>query len=149
MNRAEWQQIAEERLLAADALLVVSQNAAAAGHPAVWASAYYLVGYAIECGLKSCVLAHVERTGVIFEDKKYSEKCWTHNPEELVSLAGLKPDLDAAKAATPAFAANWQIVSEWSEVSRYQMKTQPDAEALYNAIVHPVVGVMQWIRARW
>ena len=140
MNRADWKQIAEEKLFAADALLAASQ----------WTSAYYLAGYAIECGLKSCVLARLAGfPEVIFEDKMYSKNCWTHNIEDLVDLAGLKPDRDIAKAAAPALAINWATVGEWREVSRYEMKTQPEAQGLYNAIIDPVSGVMQWIRARW
>ena len=131
--------MAEEKLLAADALIGAAQ----------WASAYYLAGYAIECGLKSCILAYVEASGAIFEDKKYSEKCWTHNFDVLVDLAGLKPDLGVATAATPALGANWAIASQWSEAARYKMNTQPEARTLYNAINDPVSGVMQWIRAHW
>lgn len=143
MNRVDWQQIAEEKLLAANALLAASQ----------WPSAYYLAGYAIECGLKSCILARLAGSPeVIFEEnrgKRYSEKCWTHNIEDLVDLAGLKPDRDTAVVAAPALATNWAIVSKWSEAARYQMKTQLESQALYNAITDPTTGVMQWIRARW
>lgn len=87
MTRADWQQIAEERLLAVQTLL-------AGQH---WPSAYYLSGY----------------------------------------------------TANPGLGQNWQLVKDWSEKSRYQMKTQADAEALYLAIANSANGVMQWIRARW
>ena len=60
--------------------------------------AYYLAGYAAECGLKACIMAHVEATGAIFQDKKFSEKCWTHDLEELLKLANLKTTLDADTA---------------------------------------------------
>lgn len=140
MNRADWQQMAEEKLLAADALLAASQ----------WASAYYLAGYAVECGLKSCVLKRLSGfPEVIFEDKMYSKNCWTHNIEDLLDLAGLKSDRNAAIGAAPPLAANWAIVSKWSEATRYQMKTQPEAQALCNAITDPATGVMEWIKARW
>ncbi len=143
MNRADWQQIAEEKLFAADALLAASQ----------WPAAYYLAGYALECGLKSCVLVRLAGSPeLIFENKKnkkYSENCWTHIIENLVDLAGLKPDRDAAIAADPALAMNWAIVKDWNEETRYQLKTQPEAQTLYDAITDPVNGVMQWIRARW
>ena len=71
--------LAEERALEVQVLL-------AAGH---WSGAYFLVGYAAECGLKACVLAYVEATGAIFTDREYSEKCWTHDLEYLAKLAGL------------------------------------------------------------
>jgi HEPN domain-containing protein len=69
VNRAELQRLANERIADAKALLAARR----------WSAAYYLAGYAVECGLKACVLAFVERTGVIFEDRKYAEKCWTHD----------------------------------------------------------------------
>ena len=49
MTRADWQQIAEERLLAVQALMAAHN----------WASAYYMAGYAVESGLKSCILVRV------------------------------------------------------------------------------------------
>jgi hypothetical protein len=143
VNRADWQETAEEKLLAVDALLAASQ----------WASAYYLAGYAIECGLKSCVLARLAGfPEVIFDvkvGKTFSKDCWTHDVEALVGLAGLKPELDAAIAGAPALAAHWQVVAEWNEVTRYQRKTELEAQKLYNAIADPVNGVMQWIKSHW
>jgi hypothetical protein len=67
LTRTDLQQLADARIAEANALL-------AAG---LWDGAYYLAGYAVECALKACIMAYVERTGVIFEDKKFSEKCWT------------------------------------------------------------------------
>ena len=80
MNRAQWQRLAQERASDAEILLNGGQ----------WAGAYYLAGYAVECGLKSCVLAFVENNpDIVFRDKKYSEKCWTHDIGNLVALADL------------------------------------------------------------
>ena len=139
MNRVHWQSLAEERVLAAQALLAAQQ----------WSSAYYLAGYAVEFGLKSCILVHVEATGVIFKEKKYSEQCWSHDVAELVSLAGLEAQLDAEMAANFAFRDNWLIVKAWNEKSRYDMQTQTKAEELYIAITDATKGVMPWIRSRW
>ena len=82
-TRAEWQQLAEDRILDAQAHLA----------PAVarWSAAYYLVGYAVECGLKSCVVARVAaHPEVIYEDKKFSLDAWTHDFDRLILVAGLK-----------------------------------------------------------
>jgi HEPN domain-containing protein len=81
VNRLEWQQLAERWLVDAKCLLD--------GHR--WDAAYYVAGYAVECGLKSCVLARVVATPeVIFRDKKFSEKCWTHSLLDLVKQADLE-----------------------------------------------------------
>ena len=139
MSRAELQQFAEDRILDAQALLAAQR----------WSGAYYLAGYAVECGLKSCVLAHVERTGVIFVDRKFAEKCWTHDFEDLVKLAELIGVLGLAIAANPILEDNWKTVTKWDEVSRYQQKTQLQAQKLFDAVNDPTNGVLQWIRVHW
>jgi hypothetical protein len=142
ITRAEWQQLAEGRILDAQAHL----------NPAVgrWSAAYYLVGYAVECGLKSCVLAYVQaHPEVIYGKKTFSMDAWTHDIEKLVMLAQLKTDRDADAAANPALFTSWQRVKDWTEESRYDQKTQAEAELLFDAVTNPIDGVMQWIRLRW
>ena len=139
MNRAELQQLATERIEDARTLLAASQ----------WPGAYYLAGYAVECALKSCVLAYIERTGIIFEDKKYAEKCWTHDIEDLVRQAGLTVERDKAAGANLSLGRNWAIAKDWSESSRYRMSTQLQAERLFTAITDPTDGVLQWLKMFW
>lgn len=138
MNRAHWQALAEERLRAAQALLAAQQ----------WSSAYYLAGYAVEFGLKSCILLHVEKTGIIFKEKKFSEFCWTHRVEELIKLADLEDSQKTDNATNPILEKNWLVVRDWDERSRYAIKTQGDAEKLYDAITDNANGVMAAVRSR-
>jgi hypothetical protein len=115
-----------------------------------WSAAYYLVGYAVECGLKSCILARIAaHPEVIFEDKRFSQDAWSHDIENLVRVAGLEADHEAAILASAAFHNNWQTARDWNERSRYARKTQGDAQQLFDAITDAAAGVMQWIRARW
>jgi hypothetical protein len=139
VNRAEWQQLARDRIREAKALLAAK----------LWGGAYYLAGYVVECGLKSCILAYVERTGAIFEDRRYAEKCWTHDLEELVSLASLEKSLGLAIAANPALKQNWLIVTDWSELSRYRRTPHHKAKRLYRAITDKPDGMMPWITNHW
>ena len=140
MNRAHWQALAEERIVAAQALLAAQQ----------WSSAYYLAGYAVECGLKSCILVHLAANpSVIFEEKRFSEKCWSHNIDGLVNLADIETARDADIAANPVRGQSWLAISEWNETSRYEFKTQVEAWELFNAITDNANGVMPWIRLRW
>jgi HEPN domain-containing protein len=53
LSRTELQQLAEIRIAEANVLLANG----------MWDGTYYLAGYAVECGLKACIMAHVERTG--------------------------------------------------------------------------------------
>lgn len=139
-TRAQWQQLAEDRVLDAQAL-------AAAGR---WSGAFYLIGYAVECGLKACVLARVGASPeVVYQDRKFSNDAWTHDIERLVLLANLKAVRDADAAASAPLYHNWQRVKDWSEEARYHQNGQPDAQSLLDAVTDPTDGVMQWIRVRW
>lgn len=109
MNKLKWQQLAERWLVDAKCLLDGRS----------WSAAYYLAGYAVECGLKACVLARVgARPEVIFEDKKFSEKCWTHSVLELVKQANLEPIRAADAVANPALGKNWLVVKDWNDTRR-------------------------------
>jgi hypothetical protein len=141
-TRAEWQQLADDRILDARAHLVAGVDR--------WSGAYYLIGYAVECGLKSCVLARVAaHPEIIYQDRQFSNSAWTHDLESLLIVADLKVARDAEAVVNVALYTNWQQVKQWNEKSRYQRKTQADAQRLFNAVTDPINGVMQWIRARW
>ena len=139
MNRMELRQLAEDRMSDAANLLAGQR----------WSGAYYLSGYAVECGLKACIMAHVEKTGAIFVDKKFGEKCWTHDLRALRELANLDSAYVASIVANPLLLSNWSITNAWEETSRYKQKNQAEAESLYNAIADTQNGVLTWIRLHW
>lgn len=139
MNRTALQQLAESRILEAKVLLAAQ----------LWSGAYHLAGYCVECALKSCVLVRIERDGVIFEDKKFSEQCWTHDLIRLVKLAALDTARDADAVLNPARWQNWLTVQGWNEESRYHPWTRQDAERIVNAIDDPADGVLPWIKNHW
>jgi hypothetical protein len=140
VDRADFQRLANERIADARALLAARR----------WAAAYYLAGYAVECGLKACILRRLATAAdVVFEDRRYSEKCWTHNLAQLLDLAGLTAALAADAAADPALQNYWDTVKDWNESSRYARKTKADAEVLFDAITDKKHGVLSWIKARW
>lgn len=132
--------MAEERVLDAAALLAGGR----------WSFAYYVAGYAVECALKSCVLARMIYTGGVFRDRKFSEWCWTHDFADLVKLAGLTDELNGelSRPGNP-FAAHWGLTAQWRETSRYEVKTQAEARALFEAITADPDGVLKWIRNFW
>ncbi len=139
MNRAEARQFADARVVDAKALLDAGR----------WHAAYYLVGYAVECGLKACVLAYVDHTGIIFQDKKFAEKCFTHDLEALVKAADLEITRGLDIQANADLGINWQIVKDWSVDTRYQDKSELDAKRLYQAVTDIANGVLPWIKNYW
>ena len=86
MNQAQLQQMAEERLKDAQTLIDGSR----------WEFSYDAAGYAVECALKSCILARMIYTAWVFEDKWVAKDCLTHEFGKLVSLAGLTDQLNEA-----------------------------------------------------
>ncbi len=139
VNRADLQPLSDERIEDATALLAASG----------WSGAYYLAGYALECALKSCVLAYVERTGIIFEDKRFAEKCWTHDLETLVKQADLIAERGRATAANTQLGDNWLLAKDWSEKTRYRLTSQQQAEELFDALTDNPDGVLQWVKNHW
>jgi HEPN domain-containing protein len=137
VNRAKLQRLAQERISDAKVLL-------AARH---WSAAYYLAGYAVECALKACIAKLMKSEE--FPDKTFAEKCWTHNLPQLLGLAGLKDELDAATQAESEFADNWNTVTQWTESSRYARTPKADPEDLYAAIAENRRGVLIWLKQRW
>jgi HEPN domain-containing protein len=137
LNRAELQQLARDRILDAKALLAARR----------WTAAYYLAGYAVECALKACIAKLMKSEE--FPDKNFAEKCWTHDIERLLALAGLKDDRDVDTTADQELSDNWAVVADWRESSRYARKTKAKALELYTAITDSRHGVLSWIKSSW
>ena len=86
---------------------------------------------------------------IVFRERKYIEKCWTHDIGTLVDASGLEAIRLADANANPALGVNWGFVQKWSEKTRYQFTPEQEARTLYDAVTHAVNGVLPWIRNRW
>jgi hypothetical protein len=131
LNRVELQQLAEERIRDADALIKAGQ----------WSGAYYLAGYAVECGLKACIAKLTNLHD--FPDKDLAVKCYTHNIETLVVVSGLRSQRDSDSTNNAALDVNWATVMDWNENSRYQRWTESEARKLFAAVTDATNGVLQ------
>jgi len=139
VNRNELKQLASDRI--EDSRILLENRR--------WSAGYYLIGYAVEIALKACMLKFVEETGVIFADKRFAEKCWTHKFDDLLKQANLEPQYRKERDANAAFASFWSIASLWTESCRYDQKSEADARALYDAITNDSDGVFKWITHHW
>jgi len=137
MNRTDLQNLAEERVGDGELLLANGR----------YGAAYYIVGYAVECGLKACI-AKLTRAED-FYDKTLARNIFKHDLIELANYARLSAVFSQAGIKDPVFAADWAQVNSWSEESRYEAHTQQEAEQLIAAVRDPVHGVMQCIRQYW
>lgn len=142
MNRKQLQSLAKTRLKDAKALLGRKR----------WSAAYYLAGYVVECGLKSCILRHLDVTGLLFRDRAYLKKladCWTHDFASLINLAGLDVELGRAIGSDTVFKVHWDVVVKWRETSRYEDHDEGEVRRLIEAIEDREHGVLQWIQSHW
>jgi hypothetical protein len=113
-----------------------------------YAAAYYLAGYAVECGLKACIAKQFKLYE--FPPPNTSNTLYIHRLADLAThdkLAGL---LDFQKQSVPGFESNWTVVAGWTERSRYKHDwSREQAEKLIAAITQETAGVMEWIRQLW
>jgi HEPN domain-containing protein len=137
VNRTELQWLANQRIREARSLLDAQR----------WSGAYYLAGYAVECALKACIAKRMQAEE--FPDKSFADKCWTHNLAQLLVVAELKADFDAALQTDTDLRDNWDIVKAWTEASRYARKKRAAAQDLYDAITDRKHGVLSWLKPYW
>lgn len=137
MNRAQFQQLADERVLDAEALLNAQR----------WSAAYYLAGYAVECALKACIAKLTNLHD--YPDKEFVNQCYTHRIDRLIALSGLAPQFTIDAAADPLLDDNWQVAKRWDEQARYLQWPEPQARELFLAVSDTNHGVLPCIRGRW
>lgn len=138
-TRLEFQELALRRL--ADAKVSLD-----AGR---WAAAYYLCGYAVECGLKASICRRRMKGG-LFPDRDFATSVYTHNLDALVRLANLTVARDNWTRAHRAFGERWGVVARWKEESRYAVSiSESEARALYEALTAPKLGVLTWLKKHW
>lgn len=112
-----------------------------------YSGSYYLAGYGVECALKACIAKKTRRSE--FPDLETVKRSYQHIPEGLVSAAGLKIDLENKISQDRHFAARWAIVAQWKPESRYEIKSQREAEGFLEAITDGGKGVLRWIEQYW
>jgi HEPN domain-containing protein len=137
VNRAQFQKLAKLRIREANALLKVR----------MFDGAYYLAGYAVECGLKSCIAKLTKRHD--FPDKDLARNSYTHDFSQLIRTAELGDRFRIDLDQDLQFAANWTIVKDRKEDSRYATWTSARAKALIEAITETDHGVLPWIERQW
>ena len=138
MDRSDFQRLADVRIDEASVLFAQGK----------YDGAYYLAGYAVECGLKACI-ARLTSQDDYPPKPKFIHDYYSHEIEKLLKTAGLTAQRDADAAADPVLDANWDIVKDWTEESRYDRKTQAQTQVLIAAITDAAHGVLPWIKRRW
>ena len=138
MDRTILQQLAELRLKDAEALLVAGQ----------WDAAYYLLGYCIECALKACVAKQFRLHEV--PDKELVISFYTHRLDKLLTISGVKSEMENHARTDSSFEIKWNTVRDWSETKRYEVGiTEAFARGMYDAVTNTASGVLPWLKTQW
>lgn len=137
MDRKELQELSKIRLKEATALLELE----------MFDGAYYLAGYAVECGLKACIAKETRRGE--FLDRRKVELSHSHNLLQLIKVAGLEEKCSVRAGQDAAFRSNWGYVQLWSEQSRYRRHRPESARVLLAAVSDRRHGVIPWIKQQW
>lgn len=111
-----------------------------------YAGAYYLAGYAAECALKSCIAKNLPKQRFPPRRGKPAKRYYQHDINALRDVAGLGAALTQASQAVQA---NWAIVKDWSEQTRYLVNTEKQARDLYRALTARNDGVLWWMQKHW
>lgn len=136
-DRAALRQLAEERLAEARALLAAGRGS----------GAYYLAGYAIESALKAKIASGFRAEAI--PRLSLVRDIYTHDLAKLLSLAGLKDELEAEMETNAHLKECWTTVAAWSEQARYEIWTPEAAEAMVDAVEDGEEGLLPWLRNRW
>jgi HEPN domain-containing protein len=133
LTRADLQRLVLKRLEDAEILFKAER----------FDASFYLAGYAVECALKACIAKRTQQYE--FPDKPFATRVYTHNLDTLLEVSELRAEL----AKDDAFKANWNVVREWSEDSRYSEYDQLRADNMLRAISSSSSGVLQCIQKYW
>ena len=112
-----------------------------------WSGAYYLSGYAIECGLKACAARTFSAHTI--PDFKTVRELYSHKFDSLLNVAGLAQVFQADRQADQTLEVNWAIAKDWDSIKRYEFQTQAEAEDILAAISNQRHGIMKWVRSKW
>jgi len=136
--RDDLQKLAEMRL--EDARCLLRQGR--------YSGAYYLCGYAVECGLKACIAKQTKEFDFPPE-RKVIDAIYTHDLTKLIKSAGFAKTFNEDLNKDKKLASYWSVLKGWTEESRYEEHDQKKAIDIYEAIADKNHGVLQWISQRW
>jgi HEPN domain-containing protein len=108
-----------------------------------YSGAYYVAGYNVKLNLKAKISENFLKNSI--PDKKFVNDIHTHDLSKLLWLSGVKPKFDTECKANQALKLNWDIITRWSEISRYKTFDKEDAYSLINAIDNQENGLNQWL----
>lgn len=110
-----------------------------------YSGAYYIAGYNVELNLKAKISENFFKDCI--PDKKFVNDIHTHKLNDLLGLANIKKKFDDDCKNNNTLKLNWNIITRWSENTRYQTFDMVETYALINAIDNQENGFNQWLHS--
>ena len=140
MNATDFRRLAQLRIQESEVLFQKS----------LYLGAYYLCGYAVECGLKACIAKRTKR-GDFPPSVNEVRNVYVHDLDKLLDLVG--NPLKLAIKGSPVRSSRWDVVKDWNEQSRYEFRPKKEAKLLAYAMLQAVTeaqnGIFPCIRQHW
>lgn len=108
-----------------------------------YSGAFYLAGYAVECGLKAILASTISEFSM--PDLSAVRDAYIHDLEKLATQAGLASLI----AADPDVGPSWLAAKVWRETSRYSVFGEQEANDLVQAVTAETTGVLPWLKQYW
>ena len=111
-------------------------------------AAYYLSGYAIEFALKAviCKRLNVEIFDSTQVSKRNASPFQIHELPTLIVFSGLQVELSDKKNLDAGFDAAWSMVSQWSEIRRYE---EGCSQKTVREFLIGTNTLLSWIKTYW
>ena len=137
-QRSHLKRLADRRLKDARALMTQRR----------YTGAYYIAGYAVECGIKACIATQFKRNTI--PDKTLVNKTYSHDFEKLLKTAGIFDELEQDIQNNLSLYSSWNVVKDWRPEIRYTISiTRVEARDLIEAIGNPHDGILSWLKRYW
>ena len=107
-----------------------------------------MCGYVVERALKACICRKMNQFD-FYPNPNDARDAWSHNFEKLVKVSELEVEFETARQADNVLDVNWKNVEVWKPESRYELRGQQDAQALFDPISDPDHGVLGCIKQYW
>jgi hypothetical protein len=138
MNREDLQNLSRMRAREAKVLLDNAQ----------YAGSYYLMGYALECAVKSAIAKKIARYE--FPDKKLAQESYSHDLRSLMQTARIWEPFVLARNSSSTLELYWTVAKDWNETYRYALNvSETRARDLYGACTARTTGLLSWLKTYW
>jgi len=111
-----------------------------------FAAAYYLLGYSVECAIKSIIARRTKKSEF---PPREAKELYTHDLSALLAKSGVSQQIEQARRINRTLDVNWKVVLSWKSDSRYEPHSKKEATDLFSAVTEPKDGVLACVKRYW